>query len=297
MNTKNMITVGTHNGIFHQDEVVAIALIYLLYGDTVTVKRTRNPKILSRCDLVVDVGGGEFDHHMPGGNGVRANNIPYASAGLIWRHIGQNVLKKYGCPNDILYEAFNSVDKNIIQPVDKIDNGISASSLFDYIPVYIPNWNEDFNEVDNRFNDVLSLTTRILTTAIRKEIANISSDSLLLDLLYQHKTRSHVLEIPNQYIDWKARIIEYNTFSNLPIDFVVFPYPTGGYAAQAVPPSFEESFKQRIPFPRDWAGLTTTLPEVSGVKTATFCHNNLFFVRAETKEDVIELCKIAIDQY
>lgn len=298
MNTKKKITIGTHSGIFHQDDVVAVALLSILHGNNVTVKRTRDPNILATCDYVVDVGGGELDHHMPGGNGKREGTIPssnYASAGLVWKKYSDDILTVCGCPAELIYDVAKKVDENIIEDVDKIDNGWIATSLFDFISLYIPNWDEDFSKVDNQFNKALSLTVKILSTAIKKEIANAASDNLMLGLLLDHPRRSHILEIPNQYIDWKPRVVEYNSIPFTYIDFVVFPYPTGGYAAQAVPPCLDEPFKQRIPFPCEWAGLTTTLPEVSGVKTATFCHNNLFFVRAETKEDVIKLCEIAIE--
>ena len=62
--------IGTHDGKFHCDEVLACALLKLLpdYSDA-TVKRTRDQVILDTCDIVVDVGGvfnpniHRYDHH------------------------------------------------------------------------------------------------------------------------------------------------------------------------------------------------------------------------------------------
>lgn len=296
MNTNKKITIGTHNGIFHQDEVVAIALLSIIHGTNIDIKRTRNLDVLSTCDFVVDVGDGEFDHHMPDGNGARDNGVAYASAGLVWKKYSYDILTNCGCPEEFLYSANIRVDKNIIEPVDKIDNGTPASSLFDFIPNYIPNWNEDFSIVDKQFKKAFTLTRKILITAICKEIANAKSDRILHTCIDTKDRYSHILEIPNQYIDWQPIVIEHNSFPTGLIYFVVFPYPAGGYAAQAVPPSLEKHLEQLVPFPKEWAGLTSTLPEVSGVETATFCHNNLFFVRADTKEDVIKLCEIAIEK-
>ena len=296
MNTNKKIIIGTHDGIFHQDEVVAIALLSLFIGSDFEIIRTRNSQLLASCDYVVDVGGGEFDHHMPGGNGTRIDGVPYASAGLVWKKYATNILSNFTCPNELIECITNRIDTNIIEPVDKIDNGIYATSLFNFIPLYIPNWNDDFNKVDAQFNQALSIAINILHTAISKEISNAISDNLMCELIFERTKYSPILEIPNQYIDWKPQVIEANQLPSISIYFVVFPYPSGGYAAQAVPPSISEPFKQRISFPTEWAGLTTTLPVVSGVETATFCHNNLFFVRAKTKEDVIKLCKIAIEK-
>ena len=66
----NRVVIGTHNGKFHCDEVLACAMLKLLpqYSDAV-VKRSRDPTILEGCDIVVDVGGvfdpkiHRYDHH------------------------------------------------------------------------------------------------------------------------------------------------------------------------------------------------------------------------------------------
>lgn len=152
MNTKKKITIGTHNDIFHQNDVVAVALLSIIHGNNVTVKRTRDPNILVTCDYVVDVGGGEFDHHMPGKNGVRENSTPYASSGLVWEKFAYDILEALGCPGNSFYDAKKRVDEKIIEPVDKIDNGYMDNSIFAFIPLFIPNWDEDFSNVDNQFN-------------------------------------------------------------------------------------------------------------------------------------------------
>ena len=102
--------VVTHDGIFHADEVFAVALISLL-GD-VDVIRTRSKAelmlaVASPIVWVVDVGGVYdpdklcFDHHQ---------DITLASAaGLVWHHI-----KDIICPNEeeqkILQTFFDGID-------------------------------------------------------------------------------------------------------------------------------------------------------------------------------------------
>ena len=62
--------IGTHNGTFHCDEVLACCMLQLLpqYEDTEIV-RSRDHKVLDTCDVVVDVGGvyepssHRYDHH------------------------------------------------------------------------------------------------------------------------------------------------------------------------------------------------------------------------------------------
>jgi uncharacterized UPF0160 family protein len=69
--TKNTLNILTHNGVFHADEVLAIALIKFALPE-MEVKITRGRDIPSDgFDVVVDVngeykpgiGGGRFDHH------------------------------------------------------------------------------------------------------------------------------------------------------------------------------------------------------------------------------------------
>ena len=90
MSSSNVIRIGTHNGSFHCDEVLACSLLKILpryqnaeiirfvdseFVDRISIiffllsKRTRDPKVLAECDTVVDVGGvfdasqRRFDHH------------------------------------------------------------------------------------------------------------------------------------------------------------------------------------------------------------------------------------------
>lgn len=63
-------TIGTHNGTFHCDEVLACCMLKILpeYNEAEIV-RTRDENVLKTCDIVVDVGGKyepkshRYDHH------------------------------------------------------------------------------------------------------------------------------------------------------------------------------------------------------------------------------------------
>lgn len=94
-------TIGTHDGTFHCDEVLAISMLRLLptYRDAVVV-RTRDTEKLAKCDIVVDVGSEydaarlRFDHHQRGfdqtlGEGYKTK---LSSAGLVYKHFGREVL-------------------------------------------------------------------------------------------------------------------------------------------------------------------------------------------------------------
>ena len=296
--------VGTHNGIFHSDEVVACAILYLLDGEHTMFIRSRNRNVLASCDICVDVGGGVFDHHQKGFSACRKNGIKYASAGLVWREYGKHLIEVLGEKYFPGYEfsvrdVFDLFDHKEISLVDCEDNGIDTNGKthsFSFIPSFLPIWTEsNYNE---KFADALTATVVVLEerlkTFISDEVARVvirelwSNDNLFAD---------NILEIPSQTINWVGPVIEINHLApSDPILFVIFPYPDGGWAAQCVPPSLENKFDQLVPFPKDWAGLTLELPEFSGVEGATFCHNGRFFAKATTKEAIIALCKKAYER-
>jgi len=86
--------IGTHNGIFHSDEIIAIALLNKVFEET-SIIRSRDPKELQEANILVDVGGKFdgvkfFDHHQfKDGD----KNWGLSSAGLV----AKNVTTTYQC--------------------------------------------------------------------------------------------------------------------------------------------------------------------------------------------------------
>ena len=80
--------IGTHNGIFHSDEIIAVALFSATEKVT-SIIRSRDIKVLAKADTLVDVGGkydGQnfFDHHQ-----LREGDDLYglSSAGMVAKSI------------------------------------------------------------------------------------------------------------------------------------------------------------------------------------------------------------------
>ena len=53
----NILRVVTHSGVFHADDVFAYALLRIFLGQKLELERTRDPAIIARADLALDVGG------------------------------------------------------------------------------------------------------------------------------------------------------------------------------------------------------------------------------------------------
>lgn len=307
--SKYKVSIGTHSGIFHSDDVVAIAILDIAFdAKEILIVRSRDEIELSQTTLNVDIGGGKFDHHMKGFNQKRPTGEIYASAGLIWKEYAKEAIKNIRIANNLNYMIFSeeelnsiidTIDRDLIIPVDLEDNGIAVSPhTFSFISSFLPSWTETAN-YNAAFEKVEILVCQILKAKIKEEIIKIISQKVIRDKLAVASLKSsEILELPAQTFPWKTDIINFNKENNNQIKFVIFPYTTSCWAAQSVPPSLEEEFKQLVPFPKSWAGLTfDDLAKVSKVHDALFCHNNLFFVRADTKESVIKMCQIAIDTY
>ncbi len=75
----------THAGKFHADDVFATALLQIIRPD---IRITRGFVVPDDFDgIVYDIGFGMFDHHQEPRE-YRANGIPYAAFGLLWRVLG-----------------------------------------------------------------------------------------------------------------------------------------------------------------------------------------------------------------
>lgn len=302
-----MLNWGTHNGIFHCDEVVAIAILEVTYAEKlINVVRTRDPQELEQLDLVVDIGGGMFDHHMAGFNVCRSTGEKYASAGLVWKTFAEKAIKsvmgdiQLFIDDDEIEKVKQRIDKEVMIPIDMEDNGESeanSSHIFSFISKFLPLWTEkpDYLAYDAAFSQVETIVFDILWEIIKDAIVQIAARKEL-QMRCEH-IKDGILEIPAQTMPWMEQAVNYNKVHNNEVKFVIFRYPAGGWAAQCVPPSIEERFKQLVPFPKEWAGGNEeTLPEISGIKEATFCHNGRFFVKARTKYAIIEMCQIAMNK-
>lgn len=156
------------SGSFHCDEVVAVSLLSILpqYANSAIV-RTRNPEILAKCGIVVDVGAvydpstHRYDHHQREFQGVMPGfSTRLSSAGLVYQHFGKDILRELlrsdvdgrDASETLVDVCFRKLYKGFIEHIDAIDNGVSvcegvpryniSSTLSDRIHHLNPHWNE-----------------------------------------------------------------------------------------------------------------------------------------------------------
>jgi len=293
---KSPITIVTHSGSFHADDVCAVATLRIALGDAETrVIRTRDEKVIAEADYVVDVGGAydpkkrRFDHHQVGGGGVRPNKIPYASFGLVWKAFGKKV-----CGSDPIAAM---IDEKMVQSIDAIDNGIdiidSKSHVYPYlfghaISAFLPSWKEAEKEgiLNKSFRRALDFAQGVISREIVREKDKVEGQKFVRKA-YEKAKDKRVIIFDKNYA-WGDVLNLYPE----PL-FAIYPQRPNWHV-KAVRDNMR-SFKNRIDFPRMWAGKRgADLAKVTGVADALFCHSNRFLAVAKSREGAIRLAELAL---
>lgn len=285
----------THSGVFHADETMATAILNKVFNNLILCRTFKVPEEVAAPVIVYDIGGGKYDHHQKGGNGCRENGVPYSSAGLIWRDFGRLIPEVSESANPDL--VWSLIDRDLIQGIDAIDNGKMPSadyvckpmSISAAISAFNPTWDSQ-EDSDTAFMKAVEFATLILGNALANAMSIAKAESIVEKAIDRTEGPVMVLE---RFAPWQEFIFSSKNEKANDILFVVFPSNRGGYNWQCVPASLG-SFAQRHTVPQEWRGLNgKALQDVTGVASATFCHNAGFIGGADTLEDAIRLAEIA----
>ena len=158
----NREIIGTHNGIFHIDEAMAIAeRIVFLEKRMPIIIRSRDEKELQKADVIIDVlerydNIKFFDHHQ-----FDKNHELYglSSAGLMWKFLNEHLELEYP-----------SIDE-LINEIDRQDTGIEKMPKY-HLAGIISNMNQENiygEEQDKAFERAVKLLVDVLEDLIRKD--------------------------------------------------------------------------------------------------------------------------------
>lgn len=290
------INVGTHDGVFHSDEVFACAILHLAF-DHIHVTRTRNMNVLNSLVILVDVGGEydpekeRFDHHQRDFSEYRENGVPYSSCGLVW--------KKYG-PQLYTSEIVNEIDKNLIQHIDAHDCGHEltgsliegtsvGATIASIISGFNPGWNDNNLDSDVQFDIAVDFAKEILRNDIRRINGRISARNTV-NAFITSSTSDDIL-VMERFVPWQEQIV-----GKHPYKFVVFPDTKGSeWRVQAVPKKLH-SRETHCLLPESWRGLSgDELNKVVGIEDGVFCHPGRFIAGAESFDSVLSMARQAIE--
>lgn len=294
------IVVVTHDGDYHTDELWACAALRLWaekHGKRIKIIRSRDESVISKGDIVVDVGNVydpsvmHFDHHQKEGAGKRENGIPYASFGIIWKHVGLEL-----CGSE---KITKKLDQEIVQGIDAMDNGVPlVENLYADVKMYgfddvksafSPSWKESDVTLYSAFKQAYDLAYFLLKREIKK--AQDNEDGMLLaEEVYKNAPDKRLL-VSEVTHPWRDVLNKYPE----PL-YVVTPRREGPGWVVMVVRDDPRTFVNRKDLPAAWGGLRDEeLVKVTGVPDATFCHKNLFLAGAKSKEGALALAKLALE--
>lgn len=289
--------IGTHDGAFHTDEVLAIATLLMVYPDAEII-RSRDPNVLATCDIRVDVGRkydpktGDFDHHQPEGAGKRKNGIKYSSFGLVWKEYGHRIMQDT--------EARQFIETIIVQSVDAHDNGqtllkpagdfgnvfpFNFSMAISSLNLY---WDEPDELQEGQFKAAVAMGTTVLTRLIGRAHSTTRAKGLVKKAIANAKDER--LIILDTACPWHEVVIK-DAPKAL---FVLLPERGGKWNVQTIPQAIG-SKTYRKSLPRAWKGLDgEAFAAQTGVHDAVFAHNGLFICGARSYEGALRLAELAL---
>lgn len=297
VNDINYANCITHAGKFHADEIFGTILLEKIFENIKLIRLPEIDNIDMQNKIVYDIGGGKFDHHQIGGNGERESGIKYAAFGLLWKEYGKQYLEKMKAKN--IEDCFKMFDKNFVQFVDAGDNGqikyeninIKLVTLSDIIEGFNPNWNEEIDS-DEKFKEALIIAKKIFDNKIESTISKYSAKKFVEQAIEKSENGIMILD---KYMPYQEFVLESKNKKAKDILYVVFKSNRTGYNIRAIAKELG-SFESRKKFPKEWAGLRNEeLQKVTGVKSATFCHNACFICVTNELDDAIKLAKIAVE--
>ena len=295
----DLITVATHHRHFHNDEVMAIALLELYYfeGKPYNLVRTRDEKILKPLKLnpeafVIDVGfeynpdSRNFDHHQAGMRKTWADGVPYSSCGLIWSWLRENkMLHQHMNEN-----TMDLLEDRLIKKIDAQDNGVEFWTEGGFISMYNRN-HDDERIVDRQFKRALSAAKDFFINyfyQIRQEMKSIK------EIEKSIKKSEHIPDVVVMDSNVKGAPVEVAKRTNKKM--VIIPRTNNSWKIQSVPSSPQQPYSKLCPMPKEWCGLKDQdLIKVSGVEGLIFCHKDAFMCMYEgSKEDAIKLARFIV---
>ena len=312
------LTLATHNGPFHADDVFAVALLdRLLWGVKLKVLRTRDQSLIDGADIVVDVGGKNdpatrrFDHHQFRSPADRLRSrymplIPLSSAGMAleWLVDQGNLAPEVG---EIVY-------RELIADIDLQDNGEApaspagfpvGASLSAAISRMNPNWDDGEKDFDGAFEKATAFAKKIVRDAVKSASATVKARSLVSSAIAKNQDPD-VLVMDTAVPGAREILVEQGASHKL----IVHPSDFGGWMVMTVPPTLERVFEQRVSLPAEWAGLRgadlNALLEKAGVagdvlaegtaanSSAVFCHTGRFCGGHGTRAAAIAMARAAL---
>ncbi|XP_050355102.1 MYG1 exonuclease [Nymphalis io] len=321
-----IMKIGTHDGVFHCDDVLACFLLKRLpeFKDAEII-RTRDLEKINQCDIVVDVGAEfnhekkRYDHHQrefsESLSSLRPElgdkyKIKLSSAGLVYAFYGEKVIqslvnKDHPLSPEVLKLIYKKVYEHLIEEIDAIDNGVPMTNeeprynIRTHLSARIHRLNPDWNSklianIEDAFQKALALVGEEFLYNVNYFLSvwlpardYVKSS---LEERYQVHESGKIVEFKERF-PWKEHLFELEKEMGLgqEVLYVVFNDKPKSWRVQAIPVS-PSSFITRKALHKKWWGIRDEiLSDVAGIKDCIFCHSTGFIGGNATREGAIAM--------
>lgn len=323
------VVIGTHNGIFHCDEILAIFMLQQLpqYRNT-RIVRTRDESVLANCDIVVDVGSVfdpkrfRFDHHQKTFQHTLSSLRPelsekwskvrLSSAGLIYTFFGEQVIREIlkrekgvDVTDECLRKVYEKLYEFFIQEIDGIDNGVPqfpdepvyriSTDLSSRVGTFNSQWNstDEFDEMA-QFEKAKTLVGAEMTDKVLYYGTVWWPARSIVDeaIRNRHKTHSsgEIIEL-SQMAPWKQHLYDLEKVYDIEgkIKYCLASAAPNDWRVICVSVT-ATSFVCRRFLPEPWRGVRDDqLRGIAKCADARFCHATGFIGGAGSREGVLEM--------
>eukprot|EP00795_Rhopilema_esculentum_P012606 gene12606-3310_t len=320
--------IGTHDGTFHCDEVLACSFLKMLpeYKHAEII-RSRDPEKLAECDIVVDVGGvydpakHRYDHHQRAFDGTMAClaqkkwQTKLSSAGLVYLHFGHQILSQ------IVGEAVEKKDvevlydklyENFIEEIDAIDNGVNqhdgesryriTTTLSSRVSYLNPRWNDQSPDPWKGFEKAMELVRSEFLDRVSYFKESWLPARCIVESAIKERAKVHesgeIINFGKGGCPWKDHLFEIEKELGMEnkIKYVLFTDQNGKWRVQCVPIGLS-SFENRLSLPEEWRGVRDEeLTRISGIAGCIFVHASGFIGGNATYEGALEMARQSLNR-
>ena len=296
----------THSGGFHADELLSSVILTRLFPQAELCRSRDRQWVTPAVDRIIyDVGGSYdseaqiFDHHQRPGP-MREDGQPFSSFGLIWAHYGRAYLEAMDVPAEHIEAIHTKFDTKFVLPIDLLDNGAMEPSVAGPLSILTlpallgslkPVFDDASPSADNdAFLNALPIARSFVEAQIRNLAAKFRAQSIVIEAIAETGTSS-ILELP-MGMPYRSALEKADANH---IQFVIHPR-YADWTLNGIKLS-NDTFEQRADLPASWAGLTDAeLEDASGVQGAKFCHSARFIAVASTREAIVKMAEIAVQE-
>ena len=320
------VVVATHDGAFHCDEALGIALLRRTRAfANCAIERTRDEKIYAKASVVIDVGATydadklRFDHHQKSFDETfgRGFATKLSSAGLVYKHFGEEIVEEAlrdarglgerEVDRGVVEKIYVKIYEEFIEGVDGNDNGVErydaevkarykdTTGLPHRVKRLNPEWDEPFTPEKQmeQFLKAVALTgaefDEYLSYYARKWLPARQHVEKALDNAKHVHPSGEILKLET-FCPWKEHLYELEAergLTTLP-KFMLWQ-DSKGWRVSTIPAS-ASSFAFRKGLPKPWRGVRDAdLSAIAGIPGCVFVHAAGFIGGNDTFEGALAM--------